>query len=640
MRHTAAVVQFRAVDDDQRVIEGIANTDDIDAYNTILEPEGAVYKLPMPVLNQHRAAEPIGHVTEAKVGKSGIRVKVKIAPAGIAEYIDVAWAQIKAGLVAGLSVGFDPIEEVFDKTFNGFRFPKWKWLELSTVTIPANESATMSSVRSADRALLAAIGKRESSGAVRLNPPASGPTQGHPMKNLKEHIASLIARRDANEKRLDEIIQKCADENRSRDAAEQEEYDNLQAEAKQLERDIEDFSKREKTMAARAVPVVPQPNGTDPEKEGKELRQGRIAIEVKPLAPKGIGMARVAIAMIRAGGNAYTARELAKQHWKDNPEVSEYIRTVIEAGDTTTSGWASQLVPAAQQMADEFIELLRAATVIGRIPGLREVPFNIAVPLQTGGGTYGFVGEGAPKPVTKPTYGSTTLRFEKVAGIIVITEELARFSSPSAEVLVRNELVNGLTEFLDTIFVGNTPAIANVQPAGIRNGITPVPASGTTANAFRSQFNQIMQNMITNKRNPARLVLLMSSGMAMSLSSMINSLGQQEFPSVNAQGGTYLGIPIVVSQALGTNIVLIDPNEILHAAEPAIRIDVSREASVEMDDSPVAGETSPVTQITTYKSFWQNNLVGIRGEQFNTWKVARTSAVEYISGADYKPPVS
>ena len=44
-------------------------------------------------------------------------------------------------------------------------------------------------------------------------------------------------------------------------------------------------------------------------------------------------------------------------------------------------------------------ELVRAAALIGRIPGLRKTPFNTSVPVVTTGGTYGWVGAGKQKPV-------------------------------------------------------------------------------------------------------------------------------------------------------------------------------------------------------------------------------------------------
>jgi HK97 family phage major capsid protein len=69
------------------------------------------------------------------------------------------------------------------------------------------------------------------------------------------------------------------------------------------------------------------------------------------------------------------------------------------------------------------------------------VPFNVKVPVQTSGGTAQWVGEGKPKPLTKFDFTQLTLGFNKVAAIAVISEELIRHSSPSAELLVRNSLI-------------------------------------------------------------------------------------------------------------------------------------------------------------------------------------------------------
>src|SRR5688572_10030900 len=38
------------------------------------------------------------------------------------------------------------------------------------------------------------------------------------------------------------------------------------------------------------------------------------------------------------------AEKYAREKWPDSPAVSYYFRTIVEAGDTTTSGWTSQLV--------------------------------------------------------------------------------------------------------------------------------------------------------------------------------------------------------------------------------------------------------------------------------------------------------
>ena len=127
-------------------------------------------------------------------------------------------------------------------------------------------------------------------------------------------------------------------------------------------------------------------------------------------------------------GNKYEAAEYAKR-WDDStPEVALYLKAAVAAGTVTDATWAAPLVN--QIIADDFLALLRPATILGKIPGLRNVPFNTKVPAQTAGGTYGWVGEAKPKPVTKLAFSSETLGISKVAGIIVLTEELVRLSQP------------------------------------------------------------------------------------------------------------------------------------------------------------------------------------------------------------------
>lgn len=351
---------------------------------------------------------------------------------------------------------------------------------------------------------------------------------------------------------------------------------------------------------------------------------------------KGIGVARMVIALIQARGNHYQAADLARQHYRDMPEVALALRAAIDAGDTTTSGWASQLVPAAQQMQGEFIDLLRPATLIGRIPSLRRVPFNIAVPLQSGGGTYGWVGEAKPKPVTKAAFQSATLRWAKAAGIVVITRELARFSSPSAETIIRNELVRGTAQFLDGQFIDDSVTASNDNPASILNGVVGGTPSGTTAEAFRYDLSVLVGAFITANQDPTTAVLLMSATTAMNLALMRNALGNREFPDITVKGGSIDGIPAVVSETVGTRLALINANDILVADDGAINIDVSEQASIEMSTTPLSGEESPI-DATVFKSLWQNNLVGLRVETFMTWKRARTSSVVWLDGVAYAP---
>ena len=85
---------------------------------------------------------------------------------------------------------------------------------------------------------------------------------------------------------------------------------------------------------------------------------------------------------------------------------------------------------------------------------------------------------------------------------------------------------------------------------------------------------------------------------------------------------------IIRSKADYGIIVLADANQILLADDGQVSVDVSREASLEMDDAPSGGPQSLV-------SLWQNNLVGLRAERYVTWKLRRDVGVTYLTGVPY-----
>ena len=109
MKRAYSLFEIKGIEEDAGIIEGIASTPSTDRMGDIVEPKGAQFKLPLPLLWQHNSREPIGHVIAANVTDAGIAIKAKIMK-GVLPEIDRAWALIKSGLVRGLSIGFQPIE--------------------------------------------------------------------------------------------------------------------------------------------------------------------------------------------------------------------------------------------------------------------------------------------------------------------------------------------------------------------------------------------------------------------------------------------------------------------------------------------------------------------------------------------------
>lgn len=154
MKLAYSLLNIKSIDEEQWIIEGIATTPAPDRVDDIVEPKGAQFTLPVPFLWQHYREKPIGSVIEATVMDEGIKVKVQLVKpsevesAELKELLQKAWDSIKTGLVRGLSIGFGAIEYVEISGTWGIRYTKWDWRELSAVTIPANQEATITSVKS------------------------------------------------------------------------------------------------------------------------------------------------------------------------------------------------------------------------------------------------------------------------------------------------------------------------------------------------------------------------------------------------------------------------------------------------------------------------------------------------------------
>lgn len=648
LKRAHSILNIRSVSEEgeERVIEGIATTAQVDSYGDIVEPMGAEFDLPMPLLWQHEHDKPVGHVEFAKPTRDGVPFRARIfsinEPGKLKDRLDEAWQSVKLGLVKAVSIGFRPIEWTTLKE-GGYRFEKWKWVELSLVTIPANTEATIDVVRSADqRALGAASGiKTKRTPVVSLKSAGASatsktPKTGNENMDIKKQLEAAEAKRAANAARMQAILKAASEDGeRTLNEPEGEEFDGLEAENEALDVQIKRLNtamKAASETAARAgVPV----NGAT--QEGAAAARAGVVTSVRSNLPKGAGFTRMVQALAATKGNLGEARHFAETNFNDSPEVATVLRAAVAAGTTSDPAWGGNLVEY-KTMAGEFIELIRAQTVVDKLTWVRRVPFRVKVPTQTAGSTAGWVGEAAPKPVSSLAFGSVQLDEHKVAGIIVISQELARSSSPAALDIIQRDLVAAVSQQIDLSFLN--PANAGslgVSPASVLNGVAGIPASGTNAAAVRNDVQALFNSYLGVNQTVTGLTFVMSPSTALALSLMLNPLGQPEFPGLSAQGGTFFGLPVVLSNNVPTDssgsiIALINQADILMADDGNVTVDVSTQASVQMNTTP----DNPATASTVMTSFFQNNMIGVRAERFITWKRGRDSAVAYLTGVNYQ----
>lgn len=629
-----SVLALKSVDDDERVIAGIASTPETDRQEDVVDPEGATFALPLPLLWQHNSRQPIGHVTHAKVTAKGIEIKAKIAKGLGIPWIDEAWSLIKAGLVRGLSIGMNPIETARIEGTFGLHFLKWEWLELSAVTIPANADASIVTIKSHDIGVPAAPGTGR---RVSISPGASGPARTRASsamkKTLSDSIKDFEATLAAKQARMDELVGKSTETGETFNEQEEQEYKDLQADVAKLTTHVGVLRESEERNKQAARPVVADP----------AARPHVVVVERK--LEKGIGFARYVICKMAAvsamrRGEPSSALEVAKMRYPDDSQLQAVLKTAVPAGSTLGSNWANDLVPY-QVLASDFIDYLRPRTIIDRIQGFDRVPFNVRVGGFSAGTSGYWKGEGKPIPVSKATTTYKALTYATVGGLVVLTDELVRFSTPSAEQKVRNDIAAAVTARMDIDFVDPSNAgTANVKPASITNAIAAQAPSGTTAAKLRADLAVVLQAAAAANITGSA-VIIMSKSMATQVSLMINTVGNADFPGMTPDGGTIVGIPVLTSEhltAVGSpstqSIIVTHPGEIMLADDGVVTVDASSEASIEMLDSSLVQDATTGTG-TSLVNLWQNGLLGLRAERVVNWVPRRTGITGYISPAAY-----
>lgn len=179
MNRAYSTIEIKAVEEagGKRTFTGIASTIRTDRMDDIVVPSGAVFKLPIALCWQHNTKEPVGWVRAARVSEKQIEVDCEIhnetQPGRLKDRLDEAWQSLKAKLVRGLSIGFNPLEYSRIDGSYGLKYLSWEWLELSPVTVPANSDSSITAIKAIDIETRAALGLTRK-GVVHLDAGLSG----------------------------------------------------------------------------------------------------------------------------------------------------------------------------------------------------------------------------------------------------------------------------------------------------------------------------------------------------------------------------------------------------------------------------------------------------------------------------------
>ncbi|MEK9954566.1 MAG: HK97 family phage prohead protease, partial [Pelagibacteraceae bacterium] len=142
---------FKAFEEnDDLMIAGMASTNDVDRVGDVIEASAWTVKgglqnyLNNPViLFNHDYNQPIGRAVQLGTEDNGLQLKAKIAKSA-GKVGDL----IKEGVLGAFSVGFRVKDAEYMSESDGYKIKDAELLEVSVVSVPANQAATFSLAKS------------------------------------------------------------------------------------------------------------------------------------------------------------------------------------------------------------------------------------------------------------------------------------------------------------------------------------------------------------------------------------------------------------------------------------------------------------------------------------------------------------
>jgi HK97 family phage major capsid protein len=312
------------------------------------------------------------------------------------------------------------------------------------------------------------------------------------------------------------------------------------------------------------------------------------------------------------GGNLSQASVIA-----ESTRAPESVRTVlkaaVDAGSLTAPAFASAL--ADSDIVGAFVDGLRSRSLLARllVDGATRVPLRTRVAAVTANASTWITGEGNPIPVGMMSLAGPALEGRRAAGLLVVTSELLRSTSPAGRALLDNALRGAVADAIDASFVGI-----------ITDGLTPISATGTTAADALADLRALLD--LVNVAAAGSLYWLLSPDTANRAATLATSGGDLVFAGLSPLGGELLNLPAMVSSAVpaGT-LVLVDASGIAAEIE-AVTVALADQASIQMDTAP----SSPLGASTVMRSLWQENKVALLARAFFGAEVIRAGAIAVL----------
>jgi hypothetical protein len=329
-----------------------------------------------------------------------------------------------------------------------------------------------------------------------------------------------------------------------------------------------------------------------------------------------VTLARVLLAA-QGGRNNETAIDVARRVGAGR-RVEAIVKDAAAAG--SIAGWGDDVSAEYNRLSAAFVQSLRNYGAFDRMlaDGFVVVPPRTRIGLTTTGATGSTVAEASLKPISSLALSDLgILQPQKSSCIVVVTEEVV--DSPGAADLLGNELKAGVAVATDAGFI----AIATTA------GLASTGTAGTSLANIVTDLSYLFANVTTSARS--KLFLVTTSLLCKKMALKSDATGARAFPDLGFAGGSIAGVPVLVSDAVASGVVLLVDASGFAASSEVVVLDASRSATLQMESAP----DSPPVAGTVTTSLWQRNLRALRAERWWACQRLRDSAVARITGASY-----
>jgi hypothetical protein len=327
---------------------------------------------------------------------------------------------------------------------------------------------------------------------------------------------------------------------------------------------------------------------------------------------------------------------LQNRHWPGDTLAREFyddmvIRGTTAPADTTTSGWASQLAPAAVgAFLSGLAPMSAAVRLFEKSVRLDFTGVNtFTIPRATTSAEPTFIAELSPIPITQNVLGAVTVGpVKKMLLGSAVSAELEFYAVESAVAIVQSIMSEQAGRSLDSA-VFSTAAASSLRPAGLLLNVTPIAGTaGADVVAMVSDLRNLIGAISDAGISGDNVVFICNPRQAIALRALASpTFGYEIFSTTAVAAGTVIGIA---------------PDAIASGYSGLPQISMSEHGLAHFDGTTplqigVAG--SPPTIAGSVLSAWQANLLLLRLRLNVAWASlvpgTTSGAVAVVTGATW-----